>query len=58
MEIKTKTNKWELIKLKSLYTAKEITKGKKKKTTHRMGKKLMQFCTPKQTTQSENEPKT
>ena len=42
MEIKTKINRWDLIRLTSFYTAKETTKKKKarnknKKTTYRMG---------------------
>ena len=35
MEIKTKINKWDLIKLKSFCTAKEAI-NKSKKVTHRM----------------------
>ena len=43
MKIKTKINKWDLIKLKSFYTAKE-TINKVKKTTHRMGENICKQC--------------
>ena len=39
MTVKTKINKWDLIKLKSYITAKE-TLNKTKKMTHRMGENL------------------
>ena len=40
MEIKTKINKWDLLKLKSLYTVKETIN--KLKNTHKMGKNIFQ----------------
>ena len=69
-----KINKWDLIKLKSFYTAQETIK-KNKKTTHRTGgkianietnksliskiyKQLMWLNIKKQTTQSKNGQKT
>ena len=38
MKIKTKINKWDLIKLKNFCTAKEAIKNKTK--THRMGENI------------------
>ena len=38
-EIKTKINKWKLLKFKSFYTAME-TINKTKKTTHRFGEDI------------------
>ena len=40
MKIKTKINKWDLLKLKSLYTVKETIN--KMKNTHKMGKNIFQ----------------
>ena len=40
MKIKTKVNKWGLIKLEIFFTAKETIKDKE--TTHRMGEKSLQ----------------
>ena len=41
MKIKTKINKWDLLKLKSLYTVKETIN--KMKDTHKMGKNIFQW---------------
>jgi len=40
MKIKTKINKWDLLKRKSLYTVKETIN--KMKDTHKMGKNIFQ----------------
>ena len=71
MKIKTKINKWDLIKLKSFCTVKEtINKMKRQHTewekifanestdkglTSKIYKQLMQLPIKKQTTQSKNE---
>ena len=47
MEIKIKTNKWDLIKLKSFCTAKEIRRKKKKKDNPQNGKKADAVLYPK-----------
>ena len=74
MEIKTKVNKWDLIKLKSFYTSKEaISKAKRQpsewekiianETTDKglifkLYKQLIQLSTRKTNTQSKNGKKT
>ena len=74
MEIKTKINKWDLMKLKSLCTAKETIKKMKRQLSEwekifaneatdkglisRIYKQLMQLSIKKQTTQSKNGHKT
>ena len=45
-EVKTKINKWDLIKLKSLWTAKKPST--KQKTTYRMGEILANIKTDKE----------
>ena len=69
-EMKIKTNKWDLIKLKSFYTAKETTNKMKRQPPEwekifanesmdrglisKIYKQLMQLNIKKQTTQSKN----
>ena len=67
MKIKTKINKWDLIKLKSFCTAKEIINKMKRQPTEwekifankvtskgLISEKLMQLYVKKETTQSKN----
>ena len=70
MEIKTKINKWNLMKLKTIYTAKEIINQTKRQPSEwekifaneatdkglisKIYKQLMQLNIKKQTTQSKN----
>ena len=74
MEIKTKISKWDLIKLKSFYTAKETINKMKRQSTEWekifandatekrlisiIYRQLTQLNTKKQTTQSKNGQKT
>ena len=74
MEIKTKVNKWDLMKLKNFCKAKETTNKTKRHPTEwakifanestdkglifKMYKQLMQLNIKKQTTQSKNGQKT
>ena len=74
MEIKTKINKWDLMKLKSFCTAKENHKQTKRQPSEwekifaneamdkglisKINKKLMQLNIEKQRTQSKNGQKT
>ena len=44
IEIKTKTNKWDLINLISFYPSKETIKKKNEKTTYRMGENICKLC--------------
>ena len=74
MEIKTKINKWDLLKLKSFFTAKETINNMKRQHTDwekifandvtdkelvsKIYKQLMMLNSIKQTTQSTNRQKT
>ena len=74
MEIKTKINSWDLMKLKSLCTAKETVNKMKRQPSEwekifaneatdkglisKIYKQLMQLISKKQTTQSKNGQKT
>ena len=44
IEMKTKINKWDLIKLASFRTAKETMKQTKKKKTYGMGENSCKWC--------------